>query len=252
MKDSKQIGLSEFMNKAFFLNFSVLLLSSLLGPLTMAQQALAKATSNSFSASANEAAALSRSVNEQAIRAIEKSNLKKLSELIASKKIAIDQVVQGHDSLLLVAVSLQKPEVIKFLLKQKADVNFKNAAGETPLLVAVASSDNQSAKLLIESGAKLMERSGETEDSALHLAAVNDNVDLVKIILKQNPESISQLNSAHESALHKAAYFGALRVIPVLLQAGADLNQKDKAGLTALDVARKNKLTAAQRLLKAK
>lgn len=205
-----------------------------------------------LNAKANTTAKSSLTISEQALRAIENGNLSRLAELIDSKKIAVDQVVQGHDSLLLVATAMQKPDVIRYLIKQSANLNFKNSAGETALFVAVSASDNQIANLLVDSGASLIEKSQDSKDTILHLAAMNDNVELVKLLLKKSPELVNQLNAGHETALHKAAYFGALRVIPVLLKAGINQNIQDKSGLTALDLARKNKLTAAQRLLQKK
>jgi len=60
---------------------------------------------------------------------------------------------------------------------------------------------------------------------------------------------VNGTNNDGETALIKAASEGLVNNIRILIQAGADINQRNKQGKTALTYARDNDQEAATRLL---
>ena len=89
-------------------------------------------------------------------------------------------------------------------LKYGADVNYRSAAGEKPLVVAITKGYLKIAEMLIQAGARL-----------------DTDVDANK-----------------NTILHYAAYKGHFNSVKLLISAGADLNLKNNQGQTALDFAR--------------
>jgi hypothetical protein len=60
----------------------------------------------------------------------------------------------------------------------------------------------------------------------------------VKTALKQG-EDVSQLGKVYGSALHAAAVNGHLEIVKLLIACGADANARDRDGMTAVETRRK-------------
>ncbi len=84
----------------------------------------------------------------------------------------------------------------------------------------------------------------------IHGAAVADNLDKVKSLLKDNPELVSSKDGDGETPLHWAAANGHNDVVNFLLSNKADVNAKDNSGDTPLhEVAGKGYKDTAELLL---
>ena len=72
--------------------------------------------------------------------------------------------------------------------------------------------------------------------TSLHAAARNGNAELVQDILEgrngQAKVSINSQNSTGQTAMHLAAKWSRLNVIKLLIEAGADMEIKDRRGRT--------------------
>ena len=161
------------------------------------------------------------------------------------------------------AVSANKPEAVKLLLKHKADPNGKNPSGKPILLDALANTNVLSA--LLEAGASPDANDGQggcalltavwTSNSAAvelllaHEAKVNvrsadGRAPLDYAVDREDNKSVALLLSAKAevntktaaglSALHLAANQGSKGIVEMLLANGADVNLKNKEGETAL------------------
>jgi len=96
--------------------------------------------------------------------------------------------------------------------------------------------------MLIWSGAALADE--------IHSAAVNDDLDKVKSLLKINPDLVSSKDGDGETPLHWAAANGHNDVVKFLLANKADVNAKDNSGDTPLhQAAGKGYLDTAELLL---
>lgn len=189
-------------------------------------------------------------VQEAVLRSIETSDLKTLAALLQDKSFDKDQVLVKQDTALLVAVSLQKSEVVQFLIDKKVDLKKRNADGEDAVYLAAANHDLEILKMLEHAGADLSSKATNTQDTALHLAALNDDANMVKFLLKKVPSLVNQANKDLETPLHKTAIYGANHVIPLLLKAKANKAAKNSKGQTAYDLAHAASLKTAAKLLK--
>jgi len=162
-------------------------------------------------------------------------------------------------------------DIAAFLLKHGADVNARHGeAGSTPLQYAVLTGRVPLVRLLLDAGARA---TGEYRDgqSLLHAAAARGSVPVLDLLLdnaKMNVQTLDSngntpLDSAvlhgqqgavetllrHHAdakyvhpidgrgALHEACMRGFADLLQPLLDAGADLNARDRFGQTPLDIA---------------
>lgn len=106
--------------------------------------------------------------------------------------------------------------MIKFLLRNGADVNRKDTYGDTPLHIAVLASTDTVTQTLLDNGADI-NANNHNGDTALHLAA---NRSLSMMILLHQGASVTYRDNQGHSPLHTAAY-ATLPMVQELLQRGA-------------------------------
>jgi ankyrin repeat protein len=184
------------------------------------------------------------------------------------------------------AVRLSDRAAVQSLLQQKADVNATEPDGMTALHWAAQQGDSETAELLIQAGAKV-NATTRYGVSPLALAADTGNPVLIEALVKAgadvnatSPEGVTPLMTAArvgkidalqallnhgareavnaqeqwkgQSALMWAAGEGHVAALKVLVDAGADVQARSKAGFTSLLFAVRNGHQAAlQQLLAA-
>ncbi len=89
-------------------------------------------------------------------------------------------------------------------------------------------------KQFVRSGSDVNETSEQDGSHPLSLAALAGQVRAVRYLLAQGAE-VNDTNRKGESALHVAALFGQLEVVEVLLDAGSEIGAKTREGATALN-----------------
>lgn len=158
--------------------------------------------------------------------------------------------LEENQSALMWAVSQRHPAVIELLLEHGADVNARSkerrwvisrrlqsnliypelsrnygsdaeetrVGGFTPILFAARQGDIESARLLLQAGARVNDQAGDGR-SILLLAAHSNHGDFARFMLDQgaNPNSVS----AGYSALHAAVMTGDIELLKALLEKGA-------------------------------
>jgi ankyrin repeat protein len=112
-------------------------------------------------------------------------------------------------------------ETLRVLLDAKVDVNARDAADFTPLMVAVANGSVDAVKLLLSRGARVNDVSGLGE-VILHAPARAKN---------------GTLALGSFTPLLLAAPAGSTELVKTLVDAGADVNAKDMRGMTPLMLA---------------
>ncbi|XP_067012407.2 protein phosphatase 1 regulatory subunit 12A isoform X2 [Anabrus simplex] len=153
-------------------------------------------------------------------------------------------------------------DMVEFLVEHGADVNRGDNEGWTPLHATVSCGFVSIAKYLIEHGANVAAVNNDAE-LPVDLAETDEMEDMLRQVLNshgidcdeaRNEEERMMLADAKEwlnggesrdvphpktgaTALHVAAAKGYIKVIRVLLQAGADINVQDYDGWTPLHAA---------------
>jgi len=213
-------------------------------------------------------------------------NQEEMQQLL-DEGLDVDSVeARGGDTALHSATWANKLDAVKFLIDNQADTNIKNAAGYTPLLLAVrregAGSLDIMKTLLLHGRAKpwVTNNNGNTalhwaahlgrmdvvkwllgeddlvidmpnEDglTPLMLAATSGKDNMVKLLL-ENKASYDMEGSFGRTPLEQAAHKGHARVVQLLLKNGAPWkDHKDKLGDNALDLARAQGHTQVEFLL---
>ena len=127
-----------------------------------------------------------------------------------------------------------KPQVavIEMLVKAGADVNAKDKAGLTPLQRAVYVGNPEIVEALFSVGAKVSKE--EKKWNALHLAASNGHLELVRLLLDKGMD-VNGRDHLDITPLHGAAFNGHKKIVALLLEKGADVRAKDIKGKTPYD-----------------
>lgn len=141
----------------------------------------------------------------------------------------------GETNIFHVAADYGHLEVLRVLLEfdeavTDASINALTAGdrrGFGPLHFAVYNKHPACVELLLSKGADIRLRttcSPHKCSTPLHLAAVKNTVDIAKIILKFDKNTVHEVNSMGWFPLHSASHHGSRDVITLLLREGADLS----------------------------
>ena len=154
------------------------------------------------------------------------------------------------DQTVLLALAAEKPdknakwgsEVIEILLNTRIDLEAKDAEERTALLWAAATGKETLARLLITSrhqskaDVRAVNNRGK---SALHLAAENNRLELVRLLLDHDADPHAQSDGGW-APLHNAADKGHVDIAALLLEKGANVNSATSSGMTALHWSARN------------
>jgi uncharacterized protein len=141
----------------------------------------------------------------------------------------------GEHALLL---ALQEPslKVIAALLAwPQTQVESRNAADESPLMLASLKGLADVVQQLVEKGADV-NKPGWTP---LHYAATRGHLDIMALLL-ENHAYIDASSPNGSTPLMMAALYGTPSAVKLLLEAGADPDLKNIQGLTAIDFAQRD------------
>ena len=140
------------------------------------------------------------------------------------------------------AIAHRQTQLVSMLVSIGFSVNAMAADGDRPLNTAAAAGDAATTKLLLEHGAdpNLPGRSGNTP---LHDAALHGDAEAISLLLAHGAHINTPTIDDGSTALHLAASFDRLDAVRALVQHGADTTLRNAKGLTAAELASKNKFT---------
>jgi ankyrin repeat protein len=134
---------------------------------------------------------------------------------------------------LVLAVKDSAFKVVEVLLNDpKVNVEARDSADESPLMLAAIKGDTQLCLKLIQMGADV-NKPGWT---ALHYAATNGHLEIMQLLLNENAY-IDAASPNNTTPLMMAARYGTSSAVKLLLEAGADPMLKNDLGLNAIDFA---------------
>jgi hypothetical protein len=138
------------------------------------------------------------------------------------------------------AIAHRQTQLVSMLVGMGFSANAMASDGDRPLNTAAAAGDATITKLLLEHGAdpNLPSRSGNT---SLHDAALHGNAEVIGLLLAHGARIDTPTPDDGSTALHLAASFDRLDAVKALVQHGANTALKNAAGLTAADLAARNK-----------
>jgi ankyrin repeat protein len=157
----------------------------------------------------------------------------------------------------------EKRELVTVLLEHGANVNARvkknpprfgfnlfrlRLGGATPFFLASLAADTQTMRLLLAKGADSALSADDGTTPLMVAAGIGrvvgetriseaDALDAAHMLIDELGADVRPVNEAGESAIFGPAYIGADSVLELLAAKGADVNEKNKRGQTALDIA---------------
>ena len=169
---------------------------------------------------------------EDFFAAIKKDDAATVSALLAR---GIDPNTLGPEGLtgLFMAARAGHAKVVLVLLEAPdTDVECRNTADESPLMLAALRGDLAMARALIARDADV----NKTGWAPLHYAASRGQIPMIDLLLEHHAY-IDAESPNRTTPLMMAAGYGSVQSTRILLRAGADATVKNAEGLTALDFA---------------
>jgi ankyrin repeat protein len=157
--------------------------------------------------------------------------------LIKKHKGLLRMVSNKQWSALHHAAKYSSAKICEILIDNGCNVNGITQTHDTPLICCNNRTDSESlkiAKLLIERGADL-EAKTKHGATALHFACLHGRDDLVQILVDSKADVNAQANNGATALMWAGQnrLFGE-KIIPILMQTGADVTLKDEDGSSAL------------------
>ncbi|AXA91164.1 ankyrin repeat domain-containing protein [Massilia sp. YMA4] len=137
-------------------------------------------------------------------------------------------------------------------IRAGADVDFLAPDGLTPLMIASGRGQAQMIALLLCAGARVHTLEPRAGASALHKAALSGNPDAVDLLLKHGAFIDQQSPILGHTALMDAVVYKHEDVVRLLLDRGARTTIRNHWQETALEIARRDGLSAIAALIESK
>lgn len=161
-----------------------------------------------------------RSKDQRLNEAAQAGNVDALYELIWEDAYLLDQIdrVPFMDTPLHIAASMGHVNFALEIMRLKPSFARKqNQYGFSPLHLALQKKQTQMVRRLIDVDRNLVRVQGREGVTPLHYVAEKGNVDLLCILLEACPESITEVTIRKETALHVAAKNDQLEAVECML-----------------------------------
>jgi ankyrin repeat protein len=164
-----------------------------------------------------------------------------------SLSMGLEESHKKLGDMLVTALAQGNANIAEFLITRGADVNAKNKAGNTPLMMAAFINHTAIAEKLIGLGAEVNAKTkyGETP---MHYAAEKNSAAVAEVLIKSGSEVNIQVKDG-KTLLHCAAENNSAAVAELLIQSGAEVDAKNQNGYTPLHSAAEKNSTAVAKLL---
>ena len=128
-------------------------------------------------------------------------------------------------TLLHIAASKGKPDMVQLLLREEADINALDSWGVPPLFLAIENDHMATARALLAGGANASAPHGACKRTALHMAAQTGHVEMLRAMIEHDGPDVNAAGSLGYTALHCAALNlnGTSDAIDALVEAGANI-----------------------------
>lgn len=154
----------------------------------------------------------------------------------------------GGTSIMYAALS-GNVDTVSLLLRHHADVNSPAKNGWTALMIASAKGYVDIAETLLEHGAE-PNQADVYSWTALMRAVYESRARIVGLLLESDLTKVNQRGENGVTALHLAVLKADEDIVRLLLAGGADPGIEDHSGRTALDYAKENNNVGIERLIK--
>ncbi len=175
--------------------------------------------------------------NEQLFTAIKEGDLQLVSKLV-DNGVQVDILFGMRGTPLCAAIAAKQPEIVRFLIEARCDVNAKDFDGEPPLCLAIRKEHNELAKIIINSsGCDLNKVDPVTWNSPLCVAINQGHLKVVKWLIDAGCD-INKRGKTENTPLHFAVFFEKTGMIKAILDSKlVQVNRVNKNGLAPIHIA---------------
>lgn len=135
-----------------------------------------------------------------------------------------------------IAADIGLPPVLNLLVDLGADLEALDDLGRTPLIHAALAGNSAAVEVLLAAGAEADAAETRRGTTALHLAAFRNRLDVIDALLAHGA-GVDAADDNGETALFWAIGRGHAAAITRLVNAGADVNHRNRAGVGTLGAA---------------
>lgn len=167
-----------------------------------------------------------------------------LVKLLIDNKADINFKGQNEMTALLFAVREKKYELVNLLINNGADINIQGMEGMTALIYAVILNQKEIIKLLLNHNADITLKFGDL--TALDIAFTESKIEKIK---DSTIETLISLSAKNINLAELYLFSSNLNFIEIALKNGADINAKSSSNLTCLEMASNDQLVNHIQLL---
>ncbi|KAI6756914.1 hypothetical protein HG530_011512 [Fusarium avenaceum] len=167
---------------------------------------------------------------------------RELVTLLMERGADVDAGNNLDDTPLLHASSNQQNDMARLLLHEGAnlhrastDTSFQTASGQTPLTAAVRDG-NLEVMCLLFNQFGFTNEAHEDQLTLLHYASMGEDPRVAKLLLERGA-NIEEKDGWGMRPIHYASFYGRVRTVKLLVEGGADTKAKDYGGRTPLSYA---------------
>lgn len=138
------------------------------------------------------------------------------------------------------AIKAGQVDDVQVLIHNGADVNQTFEKGITPLHLAIINDQENIAKILIESGARISTADTNTNATPLHMAALYGRLNIASLLIEKGAD-VNAIMKFNITPLQVATQFNQPKIVELLLKSNTTkVDLADQDGFTALHFAAQN------------
>ena len=123
-------------------------------------------------------------------------------------------------------------DIVRTLVKNKANVNARTDSGDTPLTLAARHGHDNVVHVLLSGSQCLVDAKGQDGYTALHYSCSGGHVDIVRTLVKHKANVNARTDSG-DTPLHVAALYGKIKVVTAIISSD-NINVKGHLGRSLL------------------